>query len=369
LSVSSGFRFDQRERFEQEYDDIVAALEWLVSASRTSDALRLATAVAQFWTVRGFGSDMLKRLELLLGLTPDMTTDRASALRAAGRLAWEQGDAESRQRMSSEALTIYQALGDEAGVVVALQDLGIVAVNSGQYADAERFLNESLAIVDARGLATGLRPRSLMGLAAAAMERGQFDTARSYLDAALSVVDANAYDDAAVGLAVRANALEQRALVAFYDGDFAQAAMLLREVLRLHLPPIDARDRGHTPALLGRVLLADGDREGAQAYLMDSLALVGRTSGGWGHILGIEGLAALVAEKHPDLAMRAAGAADALRSILARPATHLERGVLENWLDPARRLLGASAAHAAWLLGHSQGVEATIAELLGALDS
>jgi hypothetical protein len=83
----------------------------------------------------------------------------------------------------------------------------------------------------------------------------------------------------------------------------------------------------------------------------------------------MEGLAGLVAEKHPDLALRAAGAADALRSTLARPATHLERRVLEKWLEPARQLLGASVAQAAWLRGHSQGVEDTITELLGALDS
>ena len=83
----------------------------------------------------------------------------------------------------------------------------------------------------------------------------------------------------------------------------------------------------------------------------------------------MEGLAALVAEKHPDLALRTAGAADALRSTLARPPTDLERRLLEKWLEPARRLLGASAAHAAWLRGHSLVAEATIAELVGALDS
>jgi predicted ATPase/class 3 adenylate cyclase len=364
----SGFRFDQRERFEQEYDDVVAALEWLTSAGRTHDALRLATAVAWFWTVRGFGRDMLERLDLLLGLTPEMTVDRATALRAAGRLAWEQGDAVARERMSSEALAIFEALGDDAGAVVALQDLGSVAEHSGRYADAERFLGRSLAKIETRGLAPGLRPRSLMALAAVATNQGRFELARSHLDSALALIDAKAYANETVGLAVRANGLEQLALVAFYEGDFARAAELLQQVLRLRLSLFDRRERGQSAALLGRALLAAGDRESAVAYLMDSLALTGGVSSAWARVLGMEGLAALVAERHPAVALRTAGAADALRSAVARPANPMERRVLEQWLEPAHRLLGEPAAQAAWLQGHSLAPEVAISELICVLN-
>jgi hypothetical protein len=88
----SGFRFDRIERFEREHDDLRAALDWLTADGRVREALLPSASLAWAWSVRGYGGEMLDRLiGLLDGARTAATHERAVALRAAGRLAWEQG--------------------------------------------------------------------------------------------------------------------------------------------------------------------------------------------------------------------------------------------------------------------------------------
>src|SRR5260221_8275427 len=88
---------DQRawlDRLEREIENLRSALAW--SSATTADAtlgLRLAAALSRFWWLRGYLSEgralLLDRLAAAAG-TDDFAA-RATALRGAGLLAWQQG--------------------------------------------------------------------------------------------------------------------------------------------------------------------------------------------------------------------------------------------------------------------------------------
>ena len=55
------------DRLDREQDNFRAALDWLASRNRVEEGLRLATALAEFWYVRGYAAEGRERLEHLLG--------------------------------------------------------------------------------------------------------------------------------------------------------------------------------------------------------------------------------------------------------------------------------------------------------------
>jgi predicted ATPase len=361
----SGFRFDQVDRFEQEYDDVCAALDWFVNEGRSQDALRLATALTWFWSVRGYAGEMLQRVRLLLEATrAEATIDRAVALRATGRLAWDKGDAQLRERLSSEALAIFRTHLDHVGVVLSLQDLGSVATHAGRSREAETLFSESLGMVEAHGLPVGLRPRSLLGLCAVHMSRLEFSAAHADLADAQVAVDSARYRHVTVSQAVRSQVLQMSGLLAFCEEDMAFAARQLDEAAQTELTLLDVRDRATTVALRGRVALAAGDRQAARTYFDESLAVQAEANSSWARILTIEGLAGLVARENPRLAVRAATLALELRSAAGREGSIPDPRYLDAWLDPARRALGQEDSDSASREGRTLTPEAIIAELL-----
>ena len=79
------------ERVDAEHNNIRAALSWYREHDPPA-ALRLAAAMSAFWSLRGHHTEGRQRLSDLLGLVPDASTARVSALNGAGWLAIDQGD-------------------------------------------------------------------------------------------------------------------------------------------------------------------------------------------------------------------------------------------------------------------------------------
>ena len=65
-------------------------------------------------------------------------------------LAESQGDGEQASRFHEESLAISRDLGDLRGVAWSLNNLGVVAINSGDFGRAEALLQENLAVAERR---------------------------------------------------------------------------------------------------------------------------------------------------------------------------------------------------------------------------
>jgi tetratricopeptide (TPR) repeat protein len=264
--------------------------------------------------------------------------------------------------MSEEAQEIYRRLDDHVGMVVATQDLGSVAAHAGRYTKARALWSKCLELIEERRLAAGLRTRSLIGLAGVATEEGNFTAAWAFFDAARNVIDSS-FEPDAVGQAVQAHLCSDSGLLALYEGDLERAQLLLQQALVLQLALRVPREQALTVALLGRVALERGDQPAAYRYFVESLAPQSGAVKGWAVALSIEGLAALVAEHDPKLALCAAGVAEAVRTSLARPASNMERALLSKWLQPAWSALDKESAQAAWGEGSTLAPDVVIARL------
>jgi len=90
----------------------------------------LATALWQFWWLRGYLSEGRRQLETLLAPAGDLRTSAewAMALNAAGVLAFRQGDYASAQSHLDGSLAIARVLQDPTSAAVPLRNLGRMAL-------------------------------------------------------------------------------------------------------------------------------------------------------------------------------------------------------------------------------------------------
>src|SRR5258708_21898198 len=99
----------------REQGNLRASLLWAVREGNAEAGLRVAVALAHIWYMRGHYSEGRARLAELLALpvagsAPDV---RASALTAAGHLAYCEGDLKVAQVLLEESLGLWDALGND----------------------------------------------------------------------------------------------------------------------------------------------------------------------------------------------------------------------------------------------------------------
>ena len=117
------------ERVDAEHNNIRAALGWYREHDPPA-ALRLAAAMAAFWSLRGHHTEGRQRLGELLGLVPDPSVARVSALNGAAWLAIDQGDYAHAADLLGESIGLSQALGDTVGEGIATVYLGRCKMSS-----------------------------------------------------------------------------------------------------------------------------------------------------------------------------------------------------------------------------------------------
>ena len=98
-------------RFENDHDNLRAALAWLLDNGEPENALRLAAALWLFWYMHGHVTEGRRWLSLVLEKAPSEPTEaRAKALDGAGYLAGEQSDHTARGLLE-ESLRCARAVG------------------------------------------------------------------------------------------------------------------------------------------------------------------------------------------------------------------------------------------------------------------
>jgi predicted ATPase/DNA-binding CsgD family transcriptional regulator len=284
------------ERLDVEHNNIRAAIDWYCQEDPPA-GLRQAAAMAWFWSLHGHYSEGRQRLRLLLGLVCGEDTVRVRALNGAAWLALDQGDYPDADRLLGESTELSRRLNDTAGEGMAAVFGCRSMIGSDRIAEAAPYAERAFALLteadDRPGIAF-----ALFFLALNAQFTGNLQAACELHERCVALCRELGFES------LGARALQPLGIARLELGDLTAARTALQQGL---------------PASV-----AVGDR-----FIIP---------------IGLSGFAGLAAKtgKHRR-ALRLSGAAEAYRdtyeSVLPAPV----RAYLENWLAPALKTAGAAA--------------------------
>ena len=399
-----GERGEWRERLDAEHDNVRAALAWSQRAGADPEtALRLAGAA--YWVYHAVGSQLREGRDWLEGAlalsTPAQRGKaRATALYAAGAMAWVQGDLDVGLPRLEESVALLRAVGDRPGLAYALHLRGQMRVALGDPAGRDD-LQEAATLLRQERDNWGLG-LLLFSLGDDALARGDDAAARSLYEESLALLRQVGErwpatlpltslgrlawlrgDYAAAralmeeGLAIRrelgrswllAISLASLAEVARAEGDHERSAALAEESLALYRELGVEWGVGVALASLGYAAYYRGDAARAAALFGESLTLRREHGNQEGIALCLAGLAQVAAlAGQPERAARLFGAADRLLEAGGVRWSPADRDRYEADRAAVRAALGEERFAAASAAGQELSPEAAIAEALEAL--
>jgi len=284
------------ERLDVEHNNLRAAIDWYRQDNPPA-ALRLAAAMAWFWSLHGHYTEGRQRLRQLLGLVSDQNTVRVRALNGAAWLALDQGDYPDADRLLSDGTELSRRLGDKAGEGMAAVFGCRSMISSDRIAEAASYGERAFALLteadDRPGIAF-----ALFFLALNAQFTGNLEGACELHERCVALCRELGFES------LCARALQPLGIARLELGDLTGARTALRQGL---------------PASV-----AVGDR-----FIFP---------------IGLSGFAGLAAKtgKHRG-ALRLSGAAEACRDSYESALPAPIRAYLECWLAPALKTVGAAA--------------------------
>jgi DNA-binding CsgD family transcriptional regulator len=139
------------KRLNLEQDNLRATLHWAIEHHAGELAQRIAGALQPFWLTRGYWSEGRRWLEEALAMDSGATLApavRAKTLYGAGTLARFQGDFARARILCEASLTLYRALADNNGVLMALVELSRISDFQGDQTSTESFLAETASLLE-----------------------------------------------------------------------------------------------------------------------------------------------------------------------------------------------------------------------------
>jgi non-specific serine/threonine protein kinase len=136
---------------EIEHDNLRAALIWSQENGTGEAGLRLAAALAAFWTRVGYLSEGSGWLQQALAACREVGPARVQALYQAGRLAQQRGDYGQCLAFARQSLALSRHLEDKRGMARALGLMGWTAHARGDRDGAGPLLEEGLALARESG--------------------------------------------------------------------------------------------------------------------------------------------------------------------------------------------------------------------------
>src|SRR5687768_10742776 len=133
-------------RIEDDLDNLRAAIAWAFEHGEAEIAARVAGALWAFMWSRGYLSEGRRWLEAALENDTLSAPLRATALRACGILAHDQGDYARAEQCFEQALSLRRELGDKSGIAGALNALGVLLLRRGDYEAARPYYEEALTL-------------------------------------------------------------------------------------------------------------------------------------------------------------------------------------------------------------------------------
>jgi predicted ATPase/DNA-binding SARP family transcriptional activator len=327
------------ERLQAEAHNLRAVLQAARDRKDITGTLRLATALLQFWYLRGHYGEGRDWLDWALAAPEGAPAEvRAKALQGSGMLAHLQCEYPAAVRRLEGALALYRELGDRRGVAGILSALGAVAREQSRYARARELQTEALAEFEALGDRPGVAGgRDALGFAA--WLEGDFATATAECTQALAAFTELGDAEGAAGSELNLG------VVAMYRGEHEAAAAALARSRQL-AEQVGFRE-GVAWALHERGLLAVRRGEpGAAALLHEALDIHRDLGDRWRMASVLDDLAAAALAGQPPDAARAArllGAAQRIREAIGTAVAPCERADHARTEASARAALGEAA--------------------------
>jgi predicted ATPase/DNA-binding CsgD family transcriptional regulator len=351
-------RVDVFRRYDADRGNVVQVLDWCLEQGDAEAGLRICTAVSPCWIVWGTfgeGGEWLRSLLALdMSAVPAWVQGAATVVR--GQLALS-SDPAAAWSLATDGLKLCRDAGDGYWTAVALNLLAETALHTGRTDEATVSADEALSMAQTAG--DGWNEGYALGTRAAIVARqGKLREAEQLATASVAVMRRI---DQQWGAARALLGLGDLARFRKHPGEahgwYVEALAILRE--------IGARPEiSRCLAGLGRVAMDLGAIEQARRHLTRSLRLSHATGTRIGVARGLEAFAALAGrEGKTELAVQLAAAAGALREAAGLPA--LVGARVENYLVPARRLLGDAAVTRLWASGRAMPSEAAVALALG----
>ena len=327
---------DWLERMEQDNDNLRAALDYILALQASEMALWLGAALGRFWEYRGQMDEGLRWLKAILAL-PGLNTDeyslqRARVLNGAGSLARIQGDFAQARRFYEESLAIRRKTLNMPGISASLNSLGVLAMFEGKYTLAETHFQESLQICLELGIQAEVVKR-LNNLGVVAMYQGEYEKARALHEEAMALYQK--LDDQH-GIA---GSLGNLGDVLRYQGQYDRATQVLEESLAILHETHDAHGTVITLGSLARVQMAKGDVNQAMNTFHTCLSQnrevgdkteIATDLEGIADVLGVHARRSKKPEEEIRLAVRLLAAAGQLRASIGAPRSAAEQVEFER---------------------------------------
>jgi predicted ATPase/class 3 adenylate cyclase/Tfp pilus assembly protein PilF len=258
------------DKFEDELENIRAALRWSLDEANPEIGVRLAASVAmaRFWVQRMHVTEGRAWIAQLLA-RPELAAKmslRAKALHCAGSLADNWGEMMLARTYYEEASVICREVGDERELGRALNGIGWVCVLQGDLISARMSLEEAVVIRrrvgDMREVGT-----SLEGLAALNEKDGHHAASRAFHQQALAIWRSLGDKGGVANVSNNWGELEK------HMRNYAEAQVLFEQAI-----PIAREERrpkliANALTNLSHLLVKKGDLERAQQCLVESLTL------------------------------------------------------------------------------------------------
>ena len=304
------------ELLERDYANLRSALAWLLGSETPELGVRLAGALSQFWSKRGYLAEGRLRLAEALAVC-DRGKEQAKVLFSAALLATLQGDWPEGRRLSEHCHQLSLQIGELLLAARSLLTLGRVTVAEGDHVRACSLFE---AAVD---LATGIDDATTIAMA-------RFNLGYASLSA----------------------------------GDYVRARKEIQDALAHFEKNADPYGTSRALAGLGSVALQEGSPDEAIAHLRQSL-VISRTLGDRDDIvwaLQLLGVAAVGSQS--EKAARLLGSAEVLREMLGVSLSGTELALHERAVASLRSAFDAETLTRAWSIGRDMALAQAIEQAL-----
>jgi predicted ATPase/class 3 adenylate cyclase/Tfp pilus assembly protein PilF len=339
-------------RLRSEQDNLRAALTWTLETGAGEMALRLGGILWRFWSWYSDLSEGRQWLETILAQTPDAPPRRrALAWHGAGRLAMFQGDYATAERFLEQSLALYRQSDDSPGLTAALNTLGDIVRLRGDREQAATIIATALARHRAASDMLGIA-RSLHSLGQLAHEAGDHARAVAYYEESLALRrQLGSGEGIALSLSVLGDVLREQ-------GDERRATALYEESLTLYRAMDHVMGVAATLQNLGYLLLRQGQPQRAESLFQESLRLLQERSEPQLRLSGIAGLGgAWVALGRPAPATHLLGAVAAGLAGGGLRLEAVDHSAYTQHIAAARAALGEAAWAAAWAAGEALSLD------------
>ena len=259
------------EQLERDHENIRAAMQWLLERHAIEEALRLVTALQQYWFLHGYVSEGRRFLEQALEASSaeqdsSLSLVRARALYTAGYLAIYQNDPGQAAMLLEESERLSRQLQDKQGIASALAYLGVITHNRGEVAAVATMHEEALRLCKEVGAKSELAELiGIMGVIE--LFHGEYTKAREILEEnlALSKDVGNVW--------ITASMLYMLGWIAYEQGEYTNARMLTEESLAHYRTLGKPMLFMEALIMYAYVLIALGDKLTARTLLEEALSL------------------------------------------------------------------------------------------------